>query len=801
MKARAVQIILKRCLGHREGESVLVVTDPPMEARARDFLQHALDLGIDTTLVAMGVRQSSGEEPPRAVAEALKSSPIAVLLTSRSLSHTAARREACEKHGARIASMPGADAARLETLLDIDYDDLRGRCEELAGLLENARRIRLTSPAGTDLSLDIRGRTIYRDIGDLSKPGSFGNLPAGEVCLAPIEGTAEGIVCIDGSVAGLGRLKSPITVKFLGGRAIEISDPNLRDLLQPHGPEAYQLAEFGIGTNPRAGIVGNVLEDEKAMGTAHVALGSNASMGGRIHVPVHIDAVLQNAHVEVDGRAIDEKFLTPTVTPAVSDPAAVNVATLETFQILFQNSNDPQYILDLDSQRFLEVNASFERLTGYTRDDLLSSAVTAPKLVARESLPTFQQKRETRRMTPAERYDLKVLTKSGEKRPVELSVRRIVLGGRDVVVGTIRDLSHRKKLEQDMWEKIEELGYANSRIYALTEKIRRVPELTPLLLHITDEEELLERTAQLLCAREGLGYADVNFYLLRDDGLELCYSTIKTKKRKMKLTGDHRLLKVLMSEAAGGMTNREAVLPLKGRERNTGVMEVFFHPKEIEVLQGNERALKGYRDLLETLSNVIGLLVENLHLYDKVKRQSIVDHLTGVYNRRYFDSKLSEELNRAARYGRELSLVLLDVDHFKQINDRMSYKQGDQVLIETAKLFRSYTREVDMVCRYGGDEFAILMPETSYEHALGKAENLRQVVRSAEFTNTMDSDHPLKLTLSIGVTAWHPEIKNGDELLRAVDEALHTVKRSGRDAVCGNYKGPKPNDKSQTAAK
>src|SRR5262245_3897463 len=125
MRARAVQLILKRCLGHKDGESVLVVTDPPMEPRARDSVHHAQARGTDASLLVMPLRQSSGEEPPRAVAEALKATPIAVLLTSRSLTHTTARREACEKHQTRIASMPGADPARLETLLDIDYDELR----------------------------------------------------------------------------------------------------------------------------------------------------------------------------------------------------------------------------------------------------------------------------------------------------------------------------------------------------------------------------------------------------------------------------------------------------------------------------------------------------------------------------------------------------------------------------------------------------------------------------------------------------------------------------------------------------
>ncbi len=789
MKPRVVEIVLKRCLGLRPGEPVLVVTDPGMEAAARAFQAHALAMGAEATLLSMPPRRAHGEEPPLLVAEALKSCPAAVLLTSFSLTHTEARRVAAEKHGLRAVSMPGADPARLEALLDIDYDELRARCEELARLLEGARRVRLTSAAGTDLSFEIAGRPVFRDGGDLSRPGAFGNLPAGEVCVAPLEGTAEGTVRVDGSIGGLGLALEPVTLRFAGGRAVEAGDERLRALIEAHGPEAAGLAEFGIGANPRAAVMGNVLEDEKAIGTAHVALGANHALGGAVRIPFHVDLVLRSARVEVDGRPIPGKFLTPLGPPAATDPAALDLESLEVYKSLFENSNDAQYVLDMQTQRFLEVNAGFKNLTGYSREDLVSGAVTAPKLVARESIPTFYQKHETRRMTPSERYDLKILTRSGEKKPVELSVRRITLGGRDVVVGAIRDLTQRKKLEQEMWEKIEELGHANNRIYALTEKIRRVPELTPRLLHIADEEELLERTAQLLCAREGLGYADVNFYLLREDALELVHSTVKTRKRKVPLSADQRLVRVFKGDEPGGMTDRDAMLPLKGRERNIGVLEVFFHPKEIELLRGNDRALKGYRDLLETLSNVIGLLVDNLHLYETVRRQSIVDHLTGVYNRRFLDQKLAEEISRASRYGRDLTLIMLDVDRFKEINDRMSYKQGDLVLVETARLFRSQTRDADVVCRYGGDEFVLLLPETGYEQALAKAESLRLAVRGRDFTNTIDPAKPLRLTLSIGVTAFHPEIRSADEVLRAADEALHHAKRSGRDRVTGTFKG------------
>jgi diguanylate cyclase (GGDEF)-like protein len=400
-------------------------------------------------------------------------------------------------------------------------------------------------------------------------------------------------------------------------------------------------------------------------------------------------------------------------------------------------------------------------------------------------MSTYIQKRETRRIMPSERYDLRLLTKGGEKKPVEISVQRMRIGGRDVVVGSMRDLTARKRLEQEMWEKIEELGYANSRIFALTEKIRRVPEFTPQLLPITNEDELLERAARLLCAREGLGYANVSFHLLKGDALELRHSTARTKKRRLPLTGDHRLLRVLKGEEPGAITKESAVLPLKGRERNIGVLEVEFHQKEIEVLEGNERALKGYQDLLETLSSFLGILVENLHLYETVRLQSIVDQLTGVYNRRYLDQKLADEIQRARRYGRELSLLMIDLDRFKEVNDTMGHKQGDLVLVESAALFRSHTREVDVVCRYGGDEFAILMPETAYEGAMAKAEDLRREAADRPFPNALDPAKPVRLTLSIGVTAFTKDVKGGDELLRIADDALYNAKRSGRNRVAG----------------
>ncbi|HTF55867.1 MAG TPA: PAS domain S-box protein, partial [Planctomycetota bacterium] len=264
---------------------------------------------------------------------------------------------------------------------------------------------------------------------------------------------------------------------------------------------------------------------------------------------------------------------------------------------VFRHSNDALYLLDSDTQRFIDVNPAFEHLTGYTREECLSGVLTGPTLVAPESAETFNLIRATQTSDSTDRFELKIVCKTGEKRPVEFSVSRIRLDGRDVDVGSIRDLTIRKRLEQSMREKIGEVAVANSRIFALTEKLRRVPELAAQLMHVDEEEEMLERAAQILCSRDGLDYEQITFYLLRGETLELAYSTEKTRKRRLRLQEDHPLVRVATGLDPGHVTAAGAVLPLRGRDDNLGVIEVAFHPKEIGLLEGNERALKGYQDL------------------------------------------------------------------------------------------------------------------------------------------------------------------------------------------------------------
>ncbi len=176
-------------------------------------------------------------------------------------------------------------------------------------------------------------------------------------------------------------------------------------------------------------------------------------------------------------------------------------------------------------------------------------------------------------------------------------------------------------------------------------------------------------------------------------------------------------------------------------------------------------------------------ITEHKLLEEELRRQAHVDYLTGVYNRRHFMERAEQELSRAHRYAKPLSMLMLDIDHFKQINDRHGHKVGDTVLKAVADLSQATFRDVDIVGRLGGEEFAALLPETDQPAALEAAERLRATIANARIP--LPGAPPVSFSVSIGVSSMDSPEDNIDALLQRADKALYKAKDSGRNRVCG----------------
>lgn len=303
----ASMIAVRDCLGTQPGEKVLIVTDAPLRAIALTLRQSAQELGAEVLLVEMIPRTTNGEEPPAEVADLMKKMDVVLCPTSKSLTHTDSRR-AASALGVRIATLPGVTEEVMIRCMNADYHQIAARTFRLCALLEKSSTVRVTAPAGTDIVLPIQGRTAHASSGLFREKGLWGNLPTGEAYLAPLEGLSNGVVVVDGSMAGVGMTHEPIRIEVRDGYAAEITGgaeaARLRELLEPHGLDGRNVAEFGIGTNDKAILTGLILEDEKVMGTIHIAFGDNKSMGGNVRVASHLDGLIKHPTVWLDDRMI-----------------------------------------------------------------------------------------------------------------------------------------------------------------------------------------------------------------------------------------------------------------------------------------------------------------------------------------------------------------------------------------------------------------------------------------------------------------------------------------------------------------
>ena len=303
----AALVAVRDCLGIRSDESLLVLTDQPLAQLARALAAAARPLAREVLVLEYGVRELNGQEPPAPVPEAMKGVDAVLAVTTRSITHTAARRAATAA-GARVATMPGITEACLVRTMSADYEAIAERTRRVTALLTAAKVARVTTALGTDITMPIDGIAAIASTGLIRDRGQWGNLPSGEAYMRPDEGKSEGVIVVDASLAGIGKLSSPVTITVERGMAVSVSggDEAQRFLAQMDkaGPAARTVAELGVGTNDRAIVTGAILEDEKILGTVHIAFGNNVSMGGTVGISFHVDGILLRPTLELDGEPI-----------------------------------------------------------------------------------------------------------------------------------------------------------------------------------------------------------------------------------------------------------------------------------------------------------------------------------------------------------------------------------------------------------------------------------------------------------------------------------------------------------------
>lgn len=302
--------LLRTCAHVKPRERILIVTDSDTDAAvASTILAAATQLRVEAIAITMRTRALPGDEPPAPVVAAMLSSDVIICPTSRTLFHTNVRTVACRR-GARFISMAGATMSVLSSsAMFADFEKQERVLRKLVELLTRAKHITVTNPAGTDLEFTVIGRRGHGVTGRCTRPGEATGVPDIEAYIAPLEDSTNGTLVVDGSTSVTGLVKQPIRIHIDRGMAQRISGGTearqlLRILREARSRAAFRVGEFGIGLNPLAHIRGAIIEDEAALGTAHVALGNNQRFGGRNKASIHMDMVLKRPHIEFDGRTI-----------------------------------------------------------------------------------------------------------------------------------------------------------------------------------------------------------------------------------------------------------------------------------------------------------------------------------------------------------------------------------------------------------------------------------------------------------------------------------------------------------------
>lgn len=450
----------------------------------------------------------------------------------------------------------------------------------------------------------------------------------------------------------------------------------------------------------------------------------------------------------------------------------------ERYNMLFNQSGDAIFIYET-SGRLLNVNDIASQRLGYTRQELLQMNIM-------EIATLDQAARLTKRMEELLEkkqilYESANVCKDGTVVPVELNSCLIERDGSPVVLSIARDITLRKNIER-----------AEREQRALAEALREIAaDLTSTL----ELEEVLDR---ILANLQQVVRHDSATIMLVEGGMVWVRRHQGYKERGLGEEMDNLKLPITDFPTLKAMyeNQRPIVIPniLKSSEwkessatywvRSYAGAPLIFKGATIGFLNV-ESSYPGFfknehAERLLAIANHASVAIQNARLFSEVQRLAVVDELTGLFNRRGLYDLGQREVERAQRFKRSLAALLIDVDNFKSFNDEYSYAVGDEVLSTLAQRLKENVRRVDIVCRYGGDEFVILLAENNLETARIAAEHVHAAVNASPFQT---SRGPLRVTISIGIATLKREDWDLPQLVEAAGQALHQAKLAGRDTI------------------
>jgi len=457
------------------------------------------------------------------------------------------------------------------------------------------------------------------------------------------------------------------------------------------------------------------------------------------------------------------------------------------YRRLFETAKDGILILDGDTGRITDANPFLQDMLGYSKAELIGKALWEIGPV--KDIPASQE--AMRRLQSSEyiRYeDLPLETRAGERKQVEFVSNVYLVNGWKVIQCNIRDITERKRAET-------RVQMANDELLALVDELQWRDREMQLLNHMND---LLPSCMTQAEAYRVISLTAVDLF----PGHSGCLAILPARDQPLEVAARWGT-EVSMMESSFSLEDCWALR--RGQvhqvvDLRTGLLcRHFIHPPQagylclpltvqgetLGVLSLVENASRkgrypiGLQQLVMTVGETIKLSLSNLKLRDELRQQAIHDPLTGLFNRRYLDETLPRELHMAQRRNAPLSVVMLDLDGFKQFNDSFGHGPGDALLREFGRVLREHLRKSDISCRFGGDEFVLVLPDSSIADTQERVEQIRKFLEGLPIHYGEQVFGMITLSAGIAQTPEHGT--SASELLRAADEALYAAKQAGRN--------------------